>query len=99
MTEWSQYISSLFPRSVDLEGENRHLVFTGVIQPFALTIYEEYIYWTDWVTGYVERVNRFTGQDHSQLYKPPGSKRMFSIHVNHPSRQPSGQYDKKCIWY
>ena len=82
----------IFSRSADLDGRNRHLVSSAVINPVGLTLFEEYIYWTDFRTSQVERVNRFTGQDHSVLFSDPDYRGLYSINVNHPSKQPDGEY-------
>ena len=78
-------------RSVDIHGRNRHLVTHAVERPLSLTIYEEYIYWTsNWINERLERINRFTGQDRSIIFN--SSRDIPTMRVNHPSRQPSGQY-------
>ncbi|CAH2009921.1 unnamed protein product [Acanthoscelides obtectus] len=56
--------------------------------PFAITLFENYVYWTDWRTNSVVRANKWTGGDvkviHRTLHQP------FDIKVMHPSRQPDG---------
>ena len=76
---------------MDLNGENRHLVaHVRDHHPFSVTIYEEYIYLSYLTAKQVERMNRFTGHDHSIIFNSTVS--VPTMRVNHPSRQPSGQY-------
>ncbi|KAI5929752.1 Low-density lipoprotein receptor-related protein 2 [Manis javanica] len=71
----------------DLEGNHRHTVYDGTLpHPFAVTIFEDTIYWTDWNTRTVEKGNKYDGSNRVVLvnitHKP------FDIHVYHPYRQP-----------
>ena len=86
----------LFSRSADLNGRARHFISGSVINPFGVTLYEEYIYWTDTTTSQVERINRFTGHDRSVLLN--NTLAPYSIHVNHKSKQPIGQYITRHLW-
>lgn len=50
--------------SVDFEGRNRHVVLSGDKVPhiFAITLFEEYIYWTDWNMKGISRAKKFNGR-------------------------------------
>lgn len=50
--------------SADLEGRHRHIVLSGDKVPhvFAITLFEDYIYWTDWNMKAIFRANKFTGE-------------------------------------
>lgn len=50
--------------SADLEGRHRHVVLSGDKVPhvFAITLFEDYIYWTDWNMKAIFRANKFTGE-------------------------------------
>lgn len=50
--------------SADLEGRHRHIVLSGDKVPhvFAITLFEDYIYWTDWNMKAITRANKFTGK-------------------------------------
>ncbi|CAH0560459.1 unnamed protein product [Brassicogethes aeneus] len=76
-----------------LDGSNRKKVISkGLPHPFALTIFEESIFWTDWHTKSISTANKATGAGlrtiHSQLHFP------MDIHSYHPQRQP--RYPNKC---
>ncbi|XP_069081387.1 low-density lipoprotein receptor-related protein 2 [Pleurodeles waltl] len=72
----------------DLEGRHRHTVYDGTLpHPFAISIFEDTIYWTDWNTRTVEKGNKYTGLDREVLVNT--THRPFDIHVYHPYRQPT----------
>lgn len=73
-------------QSADWDGKKRStLVDTDMVEPYAVTLYQDFVYWSDWNTGDIERVHKITGQNrsivHSQL--PYTS----SLLIFHPSRQ------------
>jgi len=59
--------------------------------PFALTMFGDALYLTDWNTHAIYTCNRSTGADCrtlvTNLFSP------MDIHVYHPSRQPAGNDD------
>lgn len=56
---------------------------------FALTVLEDYLYWTDWETKSVERCHKYNGTDCSTLTATV--HRPMDIHVYHPLRQVAGE--------
>lgn len=59
-------------------------------QPFAITVFEQWLYWTDWDTKSIFRLNKFghgnvTGVV-QQLHTP------MDIHMFHAMAQPSGVF-------
>lgn len=79
--------------SSDLEGMNKRTVLTSYSQvrhPFAITVFEDHVYWTDWETESIRRVNKFNGKDLDDvvisLYSP------MDIQVYHTVRQPGGEF-------
>jgi hypothetical protein len=75
----------------DLDGSNRKTVLSkGLPHPFAITMFEDDLYWTDWHMKSINRANKFYGNMsvttvHTQLYFP------MDIHTFHPQRQPFGK--------
>uniref|UniRef100_A0ABM0H074 Prolow-density lipoprotein receptor-related protein 1-like n=1 Tax=Saccoglossus kowalevskii TaxID=10224 RepID=A0ABM0H074_SACKO len=53
---------------------------------FALTMFEDYVFWTDWETKGIHRANKNTGEGHTTLITT--THRPMDIHVYHPLRQP-----------
>lgn len=75
------------------DGSNRKKVISkGLPHPFAITIFEDAIFWTDWHTKSISTANKATGAGlrtlHSQLHFP------MDIHSYHPQRQP--KYTNRC---
>ncbi|MEQ2207778.1 hypothetical protein XENOCAPTIV_018486, partial [Xenoophorus captivus] len=65
-------------REVVVKGELPH--------PFALTLYEETLFWTDWNTHSIHSCRKQTGREqrivHSHIFSP------MDLHVFSPKRQP-----------
>lgn len=76
-----------------LDGSNRKkAVSQGLPHPFAITIFEDIIYWTDWHTKSISSASKSSGVGlrtiHSKLNFP------MDIHSFHPQRQP--KYKNHC---
>ncbi|XP_047488646.1 low-density lipoprotein receptor-related protein 1-like [Penaeus chinensis] len=54
--------------------------------PFAISLFENFLYWTDWRTNCVIRANKFNGSDIYDIQRT--ITQPFDIKVLHPSRQP-----------
>lgn len=71
----------------NLDGSHRRTVINqGLPHPFALTLFEDELYWTDWHTKSINKANKFTGNDvemvRNRLHFP------MDIHIFHRERQP-----------
>uniref|UniRef100_K1QFX2 Low-density lipoprotein receptor-related protein 1B n=1 Tax=Magallana gigas TaxID=29159 RepID=K1QFX2_MAGGI len=52
----------------DFDGNHRAVVMTSIPQhPFGLALYEDYLYWTDWLLHAVVRVNKYDSSDYTYL--------------------------------
>ncbi|CAB3366747.1 Hypothetical predicted protein [Cloeon dipterum] len=76
------------------DGRDRKKVISkGLPHPFALTVFEDFVYWTDWHTKSISSANKVTGSGfrtvHSGLHFP------MDIHSYHPQRQPN--YSNRCL--
>ncbi|XP_045081182.1 low-density lipoprotein receptor-related protein 1-like [Coregonus clupeaformis] len=70
-----------------LDGTNRHTVLRQDIPHiFAMTLFEEYIYWTDWETKSINRCHKTLGTNKTMLIST--LHRPMDIHIYHPYRQP-----------
>ncbi|XP_035377067.1 low-density lipoprotein receptor-related protein 1 isoform X2 [Electrophorus electricus] len=70
-----------------LDGTNRHTVLNHDIPHiFAMTLFEDYIYWTDWETKSINRAHKTQGTNKSMLIST--LHRPMDIHIYHPYRQP-----------
>uniref|UniRef100_A0A672L029 LDL receptor related protein 1 n=1 Tax=Sinocyclocheilus grahami TaxID=75366 RepID=A0A672L029_SINGR len=69
-----------------LDGSNRHIVLNHDIPHiFAMTLFEEYIYWTDWETKSINRAHKTLGTNNTVLIST--LHRPMDLHIYHPSRQ------------
>lgn len=59
-----QYVFHFFRQKIErstLMGTQREVVVSRAFHPFSLTLYGQYIYWTDWNTKKVYRANKYDG--------------------------------------
>lgn len=80
---------SLLSHASQGEGGSHRVIYEMVAnQPYGLAVFEDYVYWTDWITAAIHRVDKFgRGKDIkliSQLYRPMG------IIAYHYMLQPAG---------
>uniref|UniRef100_A0A667YNG9 LDL receptor related protein 1 n=1 Tax=Myripristis murdjan TaxID=586833 RepID=A0A667YNG9_9TELE len=70
-----------------LDGSSRHTVLSNDIPHiFAMTLFEEFIYWTDWETKSINRAHKTQGTNKTTLIST--LHRPMDIHIYHPYRQP-----------
>lgn len=58
---------------------------------FALTLFEDYVYWTDWETKSINRAHKTTGANKTLLIST--LHRPMDLHVFHALRQPDGKQE------
>nr|CAD7197742.1 unnamed protein product [Timema douglasi] len=71
----------------DLEGHHRHVVLSGQKVPhvFALSLFDDYLYWTDWNLKAIAKANKFDGKEYQILRNT--THRPYDLHIYHPLRQ------------
>ena len=84
-------ICLLFQFSVNFDGSDRRVIVEGTLpHPFALSLFDDILYWTDWQTRAIHSCDKLTGASrrivHENIFSP------MDIHVYHPRRQPNGEY-------
>ncbi|KAM3859172.1 low-density lipoprotein receptor-related protein 6 isoform 4-T4 [Diretmus argenteus] len=84
---WADAKYNFIHRS-SLDGSSREVVVKGDLpHPFALTLYEDTLFWTDWNTHSIHSCMKQTGEDrrkvHSDIFSP------MDIHVFSSKRQPT----------
>lgn len=75
--------------TVDYNGDHHKRILRNpeyLYHPFAITIYENNVFWTDWRLGSVIKADKFTGSNVTIFYH--ASTQPFDVKVMHPSRQP-----------
>ncbi|XP_012250592.2 low-density lipoprotein receptor-related protein 6 [Athalia rosae] len=72
--------------SYDLQTKRRRAIITqNIVYPFSITQYQDYIYWTDWNTGDIERANKTNGGNRTKIHSKLES--VTDLLVFHASRQ------------
>ncbi|KAM9247401.1 low-density lipoprotein receptor-related protein 6 isoform 6-T6 [Leptosomus discolor] len=77
-----------FIHKSNLDGSHRQAVVKGSLpHPFALTLFGDTLYWTDWNTHSILACSKYSGEDlreiHSNIFSP------MDIHVFSQKRQPN----------
>ena len=85
---WADAWTDIIARG-DLNGNNIVILLrrADTYHPFSITVYGDYLYWTDWSLNSVERLNKHTGFGRATIIS--GLSRPSGIHA-YPSRLPSG---------
>ena len=73
--------------AAELDGSNRIIILgEDIFHPFGLTLFQDYMYWTDWQKDSIYRANKFTGKHKSvvgdNLFSP------MDLQMYHLQRQP-----------
>lgn len=71
-----------------LTGENRQVILHGVRFPYALTVYQQDMFWTDWTEKSVFRAQKNDGSGFTVLAKDL-QYQPYDIHIYSPSKQES----------
>ncbi|CAK1543699.1 unnamed protein product [Leptosia nina] len=72
------------------DGEDARVVLRGhgaLSHPFAITVFESHVFWTDWRSNSVVRANKWNGSDVTVVQRT--LTQPFDLKVIHPSRQPA----------
>ncbi|XP_032801941.2 low-density lipoprotein receptor-related protein 2 [Petromyzon marinus] len=99
MLYWADAYRQKIERST-LTGDRREVIVSMAVYPFALTIHEQHVYWTDWNTKSVYRATKDDGADQVVMiqnlpYRP------MDIHILTASKQqrcsnPCNQFNGGC---
>ncbi|RWS26517.1 low-density lipoprotein receptor-related protein 2-like protein, partial [Leptotrombidium deliense] len=82
---WTDALREKIERS-DLDGNNREVLVSATIYPFAITVFSQYIYWTDLQLRGVYRAEKHTGAGMIEMVKRL-EESPRDIHVFAPERQ------------
>ncbi|XP_058789142.1 low-density lipoprotein receptor-related protein 6 [Phymastichus coffea] len=84
------YWADLFTLSIDsydlITKKRKPIITQNIGYPFSAMQYQDYIYWTDWNTGHIERVNKTTGMNRTKIHD--NLQAVTDLLVVHKSRQP-----------
>lgn len=79
---------------VDYDGNNHRSPLRKIRSlghPFAITLFDNNLYWTDWNTNLISTANKNDGSEAREVLRQ--QSRLLDIKVYHPSRQPK-MHDK-----
>ncbi|TNN64423.1 Low-density lipoprotein receptor-related protein 2 [Liparis tanakae] len=76
-----------------LTGSNREVIVSTAIYPFAMTMFGQFIYWTDWNTRSIYRASKHDGSDQRVMIQNLPSRPM-DVHVLASRKQQ--QCDSPC---
>lgn len=68
MLYWTDAVREKIERS-DLNGKNREVLVAATIYPFSITVFGNYIYWTDLQLRGVYRAEKYTGANQIEMVK------------------------------
>jgi len=96
---WADAFTDIIARG-DLDGNNVVILLRGTntYHPFSLTVFGEYLYWTDWSHNSIERISKRTPNS-THVTITGEHSRPSGIHVVHPNRQPGGEGENVVYAY
>ena len=74
----------------NLDGSGRKIIGNYIDFPFAITHFENYLYWSNWRTDSVHRVDKFKfPHSSSQIFRSIAQPMVVKVY--HPLKQPAGK--------
>lgn len=66
---WASQSQPSAIETANWDGENRRaLVNLNDKEPYAVTLYQNFVYWSDWSSGAIHKVHKLTGQNQSLVH-------------------------------
>ena len=78
-------------RTCDFDGNKRYLVMSSVknpgflAHPFALSVFDQFVFWTDWVNGTINRADKRDGSGAEVISET--AKKPMDVRVYHRLKQ------------
>ncbi|XP_065166985.1 vitellogenin receptor Yl-like [Atheta coriaria] len=74
--------------SIRLDGTDRRMILEGIVKhPYAISVFENRLYWSDWATYSIQSCDKFTGKNHTTLVKEK-REYIYGLHVFHSALKP-----------
>ncbi|KAJ8870494.1 hypothetical protein PR048_029517 [Dryococelus australis] len=74
--------------TITLDGHDRRVILQGAFKhPYSIAVFEDKLYWSDWVDREIESCNKFTGKDREVIVKMKKHP-IYNIQVYHPAMHP-----------
>nr|AVH84929.1 vitellogenin receptor [Harmonia axyridis] len=75
--------------SINLDGTDRRIVLEAVVKfPYAIAVFENRLYWSDWHTHSIQSCDKFTGKDHHTIIKEK-KENIYGLSIYHSSQMPN----------
>lgn len=69
--------------SVKLDGSDRRIILDKIVKhPYAIAVFEDKLYWSDWGSHSIQSCNKFTGKNHTTIVKEKKAD-IYGIHIYH----------------
>ncbi|XP_015785497.1 low-density lipoprotein receptor-related protein 1B [Tetranychus urticae] len=83
----------------NLDGSRRHIIVHKansrfISRVFAITLFEDYLYWTDWERHTIAMCHKYHCNSSSKVLSL--SERPMDIHIYHPFRQINPKFENPC---
>ena len=76
--------------SSSLDGsDRRQVVHLQSQHPFSVTVFEDFVYWSDWQNDAIFKTNKFTGNGTTRIVH--GLYSIMGVEIYHALRQPAGK--------
>ncbi|KAJ8925441.1 hypothetical protein NQ315_009274 [Exocentrus adspersus] len=73
--------------SIRLDGTDRRIVLDQIVKhPYAIAVFENQLYWSDWVAHSIQSCDKFYGKNHSTVIKESKAY-IYGISIFHPALQ------------
>ena len=73
--------------SIRLDGSDRRTILHGIAKrPFSIAVFENKLYWSDWISNTIQSCDKFTGKDWKILAHTNST--IYGIHVYHSILKP-----------
>lgn len=83
---WASQSRPAAIESADWDGKRRQtLVSSDIEEPYAVTLYQDYVYWSDWNSGDIKRVHKLSGLNQTLVHS--NLDFTSSLLVYHANRQ------------
>uniref|UniRef100_A0A1Y1N8E6 Vitellogenin receptor n=1 Tax=Photinus pyralis TaxID=7054 RepID=A0A1Y1N8E6_PHOPY len=74
-------------QSIKLDGTGRRVILERIVKhPYALAVFGNQVYWSDWSSNTIESCEKFTGKNHNVIIKQ--KENIYGVHIYHPVAQP-----------
>ncbi|KYB26208.1 vitellogenin receptor isoform X1 [Tribolium castaneum] len=71
--------------SIRLDGTDRRIVLNEIVKhPYAIAVFENRLYWSDWSTHSIQSCDKFTGKNHHTIIKEQ-KEYIYGITIYHPN--------------